>query len=155
MKLKKLNLGLIALVTGILAISGKVAFGVNAERHFIPQAQEVAEGREENKIASKSESAEIALARHLKSKGAKMYGAFWCPHCQMQKQLFGEEAFAIIDYIECDTRGENARPQLCKAAKIQGYPTWEINGKLYLGMLSLEKLADLSGYKGAREFKNK
>ncbi|HIK28779.1 MAG: hypothetical protein N3E45_12750 [Oscillatoriaceae bacterium SKW80] len=154
MKLKKLNLALITLLTGILAIAGKVAIGFSAERLFIPQAQ-VAKETEESNISSKSESAEIALARHLKSKGAKMYGAFWCRHCQMQKQLFGEEAFAIIDYIECDARGENARPQLCKAARIQGYPTWEINGKLYPGMQTLEKLADLSGYKGARQFKNK
>lgn len=92
-----------------------------------------------------------ALARHLSKIGAKMYGAYWCPHCQHQKTLFGA-AIGRIRYIECDPQGDNAQPQLCQAAKIQGYPTWEINGKLYPGSQSLETLANLSGYKGPRRF---
>ena len=29
------------------------------------------------------------FAKTLESKGAVFYGAFWCPHCQAQKALFG------------------------------------------------------------------
>ncbi len=92
-----------------------------------------------------------ALAAHLKKIGAKMYGAYWCPHCSQQKELFGA-AFHTIDYVECDPGGANARPALCKSAKITGYPTWEIKGKLYPGTQSLEELAKLSGYSGPSNF---
>ncbi|MEG4446666.1 vitamin K epoxide reductase family protein [Microcoleus sp. AT9_B5] len=100
-----------------------------------------------------SGTSEIALARHLKRVGAKMYGSFTCEHCQMQKESFGKEAARIINYIECNPQGKNARRDLCEAAKIQGTPTWEINGKFYPGQKSLQELADLSGYQGTREFK--
>lgn len=92
------------------------------------------------------------LSAHLKKIGAKMYGAYWCPHCAQQKELFGEAAFRSIDYVECDPGGTNARPSLCKKAKITGYPTWEIKGKLYPGTQSLEDLAKLSGYSGPSNF---
>ncbi|MEG5025361.1 vitamin K epoxide reductase family protein [Microcoleus sp. AT8-B1] len=101
-----------------------------------------------------SGTSEIALAQHLKRVGAKMYSSFTCDHCQMQKESFGKEAARILNYIECNPQGKNARPDLCEAAKIQGTPTWEINGKFYPGQKSLQELADLSGYQGTREFKN-
>ena len=101
-----------------------------------------------------SGESEIALARHLKQVGAKEYVAWWCPHCHEQKQLFGKEAYSEINHIECDPRGKNAQPDLCQAANIQGFPTWEINGKLYPNVQSLEKLAQISGYSGPRKFKN-
>ena len=31
--------------------------------------------------------------------------------------------------------------------KIKGFPTWEINGKLILGVLSLKELSNLTGFK--------
>jgi glutaredoxin len=102
----------------------------------------------------KSISSEMALAEHLSKQGAKMYGAYWCPHCSNQKQFFGEKAFSKINYIECDPRGKNPQVNLCRSAKITGFPTWEINGKMYQGMRSLNDLATLSGYRGSRNFKN-
>jgi uncharacterized membrane protein len=105
-------------------------------------------------ITTRSGPAELELARHLQTIGVKKYGAYWCPHCQEQKQLFGQPAFAMINYIECDPQGKNPQPQLCQAAGITGYPTWEIQGELYPGRLSLEKLADLSDYSGRRDFQN-
>ena len=105
-------------------------------------------------LVTTSGESELELARHLKSTGAKIYTAWWCPHCHEQKQLFGKEATAELDNIECDPRGKNAAPDLCKAAKIEGFPTWEINGKLYPNVQPLTRLADISGYQGTREFKN-
>jgi glutaredoxin len=108
----------------------------------------------EYNITTSSGESEIALAQHLKQVGAKMYGAFWCPYCQNQKQLFGQEAVAQLNYIECDPTGKNARPEVCQAKGIQGLPTWEIKGKFYEGTKSLEELANLSSYQGDRRFQN-
>lgn len=105
-------------------------------------------------ITTTSGESEIALARHLKQIGAKEYIAWWCPHCHEQKQLFGKEAYSYINVIECDPRGQKARPDLCKAASIQSFPSWQIKGKSYPGVQSLQELADLSGYQGPRNFKN-
>lgn len=103
-------------------------------------------------ITTTSSAAAIALAKHLKSVGAKMYGAYWCPHCHEQLQVFGQKAAAQLPYIECASDGKNSRPDLCKTAKIEGYPTWKIKGKTYMGTRSLKELATASGYKGSRSF---
>jgi uncharacterized membrane protein len=103
-------------------------------------------------ITTVSNPGQMALAEHLKQIDAKMYGAYWCPHCHDQKQLFGRPAFAKITYIECAPEGQNAQPDRCDAAGIQGYPTWEINGQYYSGSQSLAELARLSGYSGSQEF---
>lgn len=105
------------------------------------------------KITSVSGPSEIALAEHLTSIGAKEYGAYWCPHCFDQKQLFGQEAFSKIQYVECDPQGKNSQTQACQAAGVNSFPTWEIKGKLYPGTQTLEELAELSEYKGATDFK--
>lgn len=63
------------------------------------------------------------LAKCLTTKGAKMYGAYWCPHCADQKETFGQ-SFRYINYIECDPKGENPNPQACREAAIKAYPTW-------------------------------
>ncbi len=86
------------------------------------------------------------IALHLKKVNAKMYGAFWCPACTRQKEIFGDRAFQHVQYIECDPRGTNPQPQLCRSAGIQAYPTWEIHGKQYQGVRSLAELARLSGF---------
>ena len=107
-------------------------------------------------VTTTSGPAQLALVRHLREIGAKEYGAYWCPHCHDQKMLFGKEAAALIDYVECDPRGQNSRAEICQAAgaNIKGFPTWEIKGQFYSGTQSLEKLADLSGYAGPRNFQN-
>jgi len=105
-------------------------------------------------IKNTSGPAEIELARHLKQIGAKLYVAYWCPHCYEQKELFGKQALKELPYIECAADGVNPQPEKCVAAKIEGFPTWEINGKKVSGTQTLKDLADLSGYQGSRAFKN-
>lgn len=68
-----------------------------------------------------------SLAKCLSDKGVKMYGAYWCPHCQNQKKAFGD-SFKYINYIEC-ADGQNGQTQICKDNGITGYPTWEFPGK--------------------------
>ncbi len=106
-------------------------------------------------IKSTSGNAEIQLAEYLTKQNAKMYGAYWCPHCYEQKQLFGKQAWEKVNYIECaaDAKKYKPQPEVCKNAGIKGFPTWEINGKLDPGMKKLSKLAELSGYKGDTKFK--
>lgn len=85
------------------------------------------------------------LARHLTASGVKLYGAYWCPHCVDQKALFGQAA-SLLPYVECDGRSPEGRPAECAAAAVRVFPTWDINGTRYEGVLSLERLAALTGY---------
>jgi uncharacterized membrane protein/glutaredoxin len=105
-------------------------------------------------ITTTSGEAEIALAKHLTQVGAVFYGAFWCPHCHDQKQLFGREAAQYITYVECSTPDRQARTAACQQKQIQGYPTWEINGQRTTGTKSLEELARITRYQGPSNFKN-
>jgi glutaredoxin len=105
------------------------------------------------KISTESGEAEMSLAKHLRENDIKMYGAYWCPHCYEQKALFGSEAFAEVEYIECEPDGEKAQPQVCQAAGVRSYPSWEIDGRLQPGRIPLEELAELSSYEGSTDFK--
>ncbi len=79
------------------------------------------------------------FAKCLSEKGIKMYGTNWCKYCQKQKDLFGS-SFKYINFIDCDKNREE-----CIINEIKGYPTWRINEKNYVGLQTLEKLAELSG----------
>ncbi|MFO0017532.1 MAG: vitamin K epoxide reductase family protein [Synechococcaceae cyanobacterium] len=94
----------------------------------------------------------IALANHLTTKGAVLYTAYWCPHCHEQKELFGREASQRLKVIECAPDGQNSQASLCASKKIEGFPTWEINGKLDSGVKPLSKLAGITGFKGSTNF---
>lgn len=143
---------IVAMITLVGAL-GIYALPSQTSGTVIPEARGQPQAPTGWEITTTSGDAEIALARHLTSIGAKKYGAFWCPHCYEQKQLFGQKAFALINYIECDPQGKNPQKELCIAAGIQGFPSWEIKGKIYPGTQSLEKLAQLSGYSGPNNFK--
>lgn len=79
------------------------------------------------------------FAQCLVAQGAVMYGAEWCPHCQNEKEAFGN-SFRFIPYVECP-----AEPKTCIAKNITGYPTWIIKDKLYEGEQGLQKLSLISG----------
>jgi hypothetical protein len=70
-------------------------------------------------------------------------GSLRCSHCYDQKLAFGKEAFAKIPYIECSKDGIDEQNGLCKEKNVPGYPTWEINGKLYPGEQALEELEEI------------
>ncbi len=80
-----------------------------------------------------------AFAKCLTEKGAVMYGAYWCPHCQNQKKLFGG-AFSYVNYVEC-----TKDPKKCEAAQVKGYPTWTFkNGQRIEGEASFAALSEKS-----------
>jgi len=94
---------------------------------------------------SSKENPEISeLAQCLTDNGAQMYGTFWCGACTEQKKLFGN-TFKYIDYIECDSRGNNPQPERCQIEEITGYPTWKISGKTLTGVRDLNQLASIAG----------
>lgn len=66
----------------------------------------------------------VTFAQCLTDKGATMYGAYWCPHCQNQKKLFGKKGFEKVQYVECAEGGPDANPTLCAQKKVESYPTW-------------------------------
>jgi len=85
-----------------------------------------------------------AFAQCLTEKHVVMYGAYWCPHCANQKKMFGS-SFRYVIYVECDSKGKGAQPELCLRKGIDGYPTWEINGEMISGEVPLVDLARKSG----------
>lgn len=109
-------------------------------------------GRAAPAVVSASSPAKIALAEHLSSSGARVFTAYWCPHCHDQKEAFGKEAAAKLQVIECAEDGANSQAQLCKQQGVQGYPSWQIKGVVDSGVKPLNTLADLSGYTGPRDF---
>jgi hypothetical protein len=62
------------------------------------------------------------FAQALTEKGAVFYGAFWCPHCQVQKAEFGT-AKQYLPYVEC-SNPDQSQTQICIDKKIESYPTW-------------------------------
>ena len=140
------------LVVGLVTLVGTLGVYANIDGAGKTTASGSDAGEVGALVTTPSNPAQIALAKHLSQVGAKMYGAYWCPHCNDQKQFFGREGAKQINYIECDPSGQNAQPEVCKAQKIEGYPTWEINGQFYGGTQSLQKLAELSGYQGPKNF---
>ena len=115
------------------------------------------------KVKRSSTDQSIELAKYLSSRGAIMYGTYWCGHTSHQKELFGREAWGLIQYVECSPKGAYYDSgSIEKVAKyIDGFPTWYIpnggaEGKKGRGMknewisgeMPLERIASLSGYKG-------
>jgi len=92
--------------------------------------------------ASKEPGKYDTFATCLKDKGATFYGAFWCPHCQTQKKLFGASA-KLLPYVECSTPDGNSQTQICIDKKITGYPTWEFaDGTRLSGEIPFAQLAE-------------
>ena len=85
------------------------------------------------------ENAVDRLALCLRDRGATMYGLPTCPHCQEQKDKFGD-FFKYIDYIDC-SENENK----CMNQRIESVPTWIIDGQKYDDLRELDELADKAG----------
>src|SRR3990167_1997862 len=62
-----------------------------------------------------------SFAQCLEEKGVTFYGAFWCPHCQEQKKMFGNSA-RLLPYVECSQPDGKTQTQVCIDKKIESYP---------------------------------
>jgi uncharacterized membrane protein len=146
------QLAFIGFVVGVLTLTSALAVYAPV-RAGGGAPTTVAAGQPGPPITTASGPAEIGLANHLKSIGAVMYGAWWCPHCHDQKQLFGAEATEVLPLVECAEDGQNPQTALCRSKpQITGFPTWEINGEFYAGTQTLQRLAEISGYSGPTDF---
>jgi hypothetical protein len=86
-----------------------------------------------------------AFAKCLTAKQAKMYGAFWCPHCDEQKEKFGS-SFQYAPYIECGIKGSQGIASVCTQAGIKRFPTWIFaDGTRIEGEHELEFLGEETG----------
>ena len=85
------------------------------------------------------------FAQCLSSKGVKMYGAFWCPHCEEQKELFGS-SFDYAPYVECGIEGSRAEQKVCIDAGVKNFPTWVFpDGSKVEGKLQIVALHEKTG----------
>ena len=89
----------------------------------------------------------LELTQHLMAIEARVYGAWTCPACFKQMNLFGKQAGADLPYVEC--RKPKQLPdqaEACNAAEIRAYPTWVLpDGRRKDGVQSLEALSRWSG----------
>ena len=86
-----------------------------------------------------------AFAQCLSAKQTKMYGAFWCPHCEEQKQMFGN-SFQYVTYVECGVMGSRAMTPECMQAGIKHFPTWQFSdGERREGTTQLKVLSEKTG----------
>ena len=85
----------------------------------------------------------VSFVQCLDQKGATMYGAFWCPHCQNQKEFFKGAFDSDALYVECDPRGRKSNPQLCAEKKVNTFPTWIFeDGSRLAGEITIPVLAE-------------
>lgn len=82
------------------------------------------------------------FAQCLGTKGATFYGAFWCPHCQNTKALFGSSA-EYLPYVECSESDGKTQTPICKEKNINNYPHWTFaDGSVIEGEVTLQQLAE-------------
>ncbi|MBS3736768.1 hypothetical protein KGY72_06335 [Candidatus Bipolaricaulota bacterium] len=79
------------------------------------------------------------LAVCLNEQGVTMYGLPTCPHCQEQKDKFGD-SFKHVNYVNCSENRDR-----CLNQGIETVPTWIIDGEKIVGRQELEELADEAG----------
>lgn len=53
----------------------------------------------------------------------------------------------LLPYVECDERGINPDPARCNRAQVRRFPTWLVGGKRFEGVMTLDELAEASGYR--------
>lgn len=82
------------------------------------------------------------FAQCINDSGTKFYGAFWCPHCQATKAMFGKSA-KKLPYIECSTADGKSQLPVCTEKEVSGYPTWIFpDGSKLTGEQTMQTLAD-------------
>ena len=88
---------------------------------------------------SAPDSPEGRLASCLSDQGVTMYGLPTCPHCQDQKDKFGD-SFKYVDYVNCSKNRDE-----CVNQGIETVPAWIIDGEMIVGVQELDELAKKAG----------
>ena len=83
-----------------------------------------------------------SFAQCIKDSGTIFYGAFWCPHCQRTKAMFGTAA-KLLPYVECSTPDGKGQFPVCIDKGINNYPTWVFpDGSILTGERTLQELSE-------------
>lgn len=85
----------------------------------------------------------LALVVQLRQAGARFYGSWRCPACFQQMSLFGKQAGAQVNYVECNKPKELPKQrELCENAGITAVPTWTLpDGRRKVGLQQLTELS--------------
>ncbi len=103
--MKKSNKIILLIIIAVLLVGGVVVFFLTRNSNGVPKGKYT------------------AFATCLKNSGTTFYGAFWCPHCNATKKLFGDSV-KLLPYVECSTPDAAGQTQICQDKKIKGYPSW-------------------------------
>ena len=127
----------IRVLTLVAAMAGTLCTAATAQ----PWTQPIPEP------ATESIAQTIKLAEQLNTVGARFFGAHWCPACKEQMKLFGKQAGANLNYVECgltDKYPDQLRQ--CRDENIRSIPTWTRPGSTRLqGVQSINTLERWSG----------
>uniref|UniRef100_A0A7S0FZY3 Thioredoxin domain-containing protein n=1 Tax=Pyrodinium bahamense TaxID=73915 RepID=A0A7S0FZY3_9DINO len=149
------------LVAGILWTAPASAAGIEVSQTEVADPKVAFSPPEIHKRSSKRA---LQVAKALAERRAILFGAYWCPYSDRERQDLGADVWAkstkepksgvSIPYIECDPRGLDARPELCSAVGVRSFPTWaladlpltsELSFKLFPGARGLTGLEQLTG----------
>ena len=127
----------ITVLTLVAAMAGTLCTAADAQ----PWDQPIPEP------ATESTAQTIKLAEQLNTVGARFFGAHWCPACKEQMKLFGKQAGANLNYVECgltDKYPDQLRQ--CRDENIRSIPTWtRPESKRLQGVQSINTLERWSG----------
>lgn len=85
------------------------------------------------------------FAKCITEKGTIFYGAYWCPHCIKNKEMFGN-SINYINYVECAIQGSNEQNPICVLEGVKGYPTWKFSdNSTHEGEITLQELSTKTG----------
>ena len=86
-------------------------------------------------------------SEHLSTISAQFFGAWTCPACVRQMELFGNQAAVLVPYVDC--KMPEQRPNdvaACREAEVRAYPTWLLpDGQRKEGVQSIDALSHWSG----------
>lgn len=86
----------------------------------------------------------VQFAKDLSAAGVQYFGAYWCPACTQQKELF-EDGQNELPFFEV-TNPDRTLNALGQAEAITQFPTWKFpDGTVVSGVQSLAQLSALSG----------
>jgi len=89
------------------------------------------------------------FAKALTNEGAIFYGAFWCSHCQSQKELFGSSK-QYLPYVEC-SNPNNTPTQICVDKKIESFPSWTFKNGINLSSKENPAICEIDSVEGEVE----
>ena len=131
------------------SLEGRQLMAVDSWSPLLGSASRQAEGEGiGSSVELRAEGEDVAdlaaFAKALADSGTSFFGAFWCPHCLEQKNLFQDGA-KFLPYVEV-TNPDRTPNSIATSEGITQYPTWEFpDGSRLTGVQTLQTLSQRSG----------